>query len=89
MDDIPDSVVIENLREAGSDLSKPHDIEFAMYVRERAGAERIEAQLKAQGFDVHVEHDDEEQDWGITAMRRKVHPRKENAIAMRIAMAFY
>ncbi|MBC8024551.1 MAG: ribonuclease E inhibitor RraB [Steroidobacteraceae bacterium] len=30
-DDIPDSVVVENLRDAGSDLSKPHAVDFNLY----------------------------------------------------------
>jgi len=50
----PDLWVVSQLRQAGSNLSRPHDIEFFLYFPSEVGAQRIAAKLYAQGFDVKV-----------------------------------
>ncbi len=47
----PDAAVIERLREAGSDLSKPHPIEFFSYFPSKASAHAACAAVEAWGFD--------------------------------------
>ncbi len=69
-DDVPDSVVVDNLREAGSDLSRPHAIDFNLYVPTEDAATKIEKQLGAQGFEVIVDQNDE--DWSVTATKKMV-----------------
>jgi len=50
----PDVAVLSQLRQAGSDLSKPHDIEFFMYFPSEAAAETIASLLTSRGFLVEV-----------------------------------
>jgi hypothetical protein len=50
----PDTAVISQLRQAGSDLSKPHDIEFFMYFPSEAAAATVASALTSQGFRVEV-----------------------------------
>lgn len=69
-DDVPDSVVVQNLRDAGSDLSKPHDIDFNLHVPDESDATKLEQQLRAQGFDVTIDQGDD--DWGVTATKTMV-----------------
>ena len=69
-DDVPDSVVVENLRDAGSDVSKPHAIDFNLYVPTEAVAKNIEQQLATQGYEVTVDEGDD--DWAVTATKRMV-----------------
>jgi regulator of RNase E activity RraB len=69
-DDVPDSVVVENLRNAGSDLSKPHSIDFDLYFPDEAAARRVASRLTSQGFAVTV--DEGEEDWSVEATRTMV-----------------
>jgi len=48
----PDAAVIEQLRTAGSDLSKPHFVEFYLYVPTQAAAERVATRVRDMGCDV-------------------------------------
>ena len=38
---VPDQVVLDNLKDAGSDLSKPHDVDFTFYFPDVASAQRF------------------------------------------------
>jgi hypothetical protein len=49
-----DDAVIEQLRLAGSNLSKPHPIDFYLYVPTQESAERIAGVLSNQHFTVKV-----------------------------------
>jgi hypothetical protein len=49
-----DVSVIEQLRAAGSDLSKPHPLQFYLYVPTEEAAKRAAAVLSRQGFQVDV-----------------------------------
>jgi regulator of RNase E activity RraB len=75
-DDVPDSVVVENLAGAGSDVSKPHDIDFTLYFPEEAAARRVGAKLTSEGFVVAVdfveEDGDEDAFWSIEATKSMV-----------------
>ena len=50
-----DDDVIEQLRIAGSNLSRPHPIDFYVYVPSKEAALRISGALSGQGFQVKVE----------------------------------
>jgi regulator of RNase E activity RraB len=49
-----DEMVLIQLRKAGSDLSKPHKIEFFLYFATQPVAEQAAARIRAVGFDVEV-----------------------------------
>ncbi|MEW5789018.1 MAG: ribonuclease E inhibitor RraB [Pseudomonadota bacterium] len=50
----PDVAVLSLLRQAGSDLNKPHEIEFFLYLPNQAAAERVATKLVHQGFGTSV-----------------------------------
>jgi Regulator of ribonuclease activity B len=50
----PDVGVLSQLRQAGSDLSKPHAIEFFMYFPNEASANSVASKLQSEGFSVKV-----------------------------------
>jgi hypothetical protein len=46
---------IDRLRKAGSDLTRPHEIEFLFYLPSRASAEKVSTRLQADGYKVSIE----------------------------------
>jgi len=68
-----DDAVIEQLRLAGSDLSKPHPIDFYLYAPTQESAERIAGVLSHQGFTVKVEHAATGSEW-LALATKKVMP---------------
>ena len=50
-----DAQVVAQLRKAGSDLSKPHPVEFFLYFPSKAAADRVSDKLNSMGFHVAVE----------------------------------
>lgn len=50
-----DAQVIEQLTKGGSNLTRPHNIEFRFYFPSRELAERVTTTLRADGFQVSVE----------------------------------
>ena len=40
-DSVPDQVILDNLKDAGSDLSKPHNVDFTFYFPDAASATRF------------------------------------------------
>jgi len=67
-----DDAVIEQLRLAGSNLSKPHPINFYLYAPTQESAERIAGVLSKQGFQVKVEHAATGPDWLALATKEVV-----------------
>lgn len=51
----PDEAVLIQLKNAGSDLSKPHKIEFFLYFPTQADAEQAGVQLRRTGFDTKTQ----------------------------------
>jgi hypothetical protein len=49
-----DTVVLEQLREVGADLSKPRDARFYLYVRTGEDAEAAAASVREHGYEVEV-----------------------------------
>ena len=68
-----DDAVIEQLRLAGSNLSKPHAIDFYLYAPTQESAKRIAAVLSNQGFTVKVEQAATGNDW-LTLATKSVVP---------------
>jgi regulator of RNase E activity RraB len=50
----PDESVLIQLRKAGSDLSKPHKIEFFLYFPTEAVAEQAASRIRDEGFEVKI-----------------------------------
>jgi hypothetical protein len=59
----PDEAVIIQLRKAGSDLSKPHTIDFYLYFPSQAAAEQAAAQMRQTGYTVEVKKAAKGNDW--------------------------
>jgi len=60
--DLDESVRIQ-LKKAGSDLSKPHHIEFFLYFPTQAVAEQAAPKIKAMGFDVETKQAAQGTEW--------------------------
>src|SRR4051812_17795833 len=69
--DLDNSVLIQ-LRKAGSDLSKPHHIEFFLYFPTQAVAEQAAPKIRAAGFDVEVKQAAQGSEWLCFATRTMV-----------------
>jgi regulator of RNase E activity RraB len=67
-----DKSVIEQLREAGSDLSKPHPIEFFLYLPNEDAARRVAEKVAALGFAVGVEVTATGDQWLVQARKTMV-----------------
>ncbi|EEF60898.1 ribonuclease E inhibitor RraB [Pedosphaera parvula] len=50
----PDETVIIQLRKAGSDLSKPHTIDFYLYFPSESAAEEAATRMRLTGYTVEV-----------------------------------
>jgi len=50
----PDEQAIAQLKQAGSDLSKPHPVEFYLYLPTKESAENVGAALSSKRFSVEV-----------------------------------
>ncbi|MEI9959779.1 MAG: ribonuclease E inhibitor RraB [Limisphaerales bacterium] len=60
--DLDESVLIQ-LKKAGSDLSKPHKIEFFLYFPTQTAAEQAAPQVRERGFEVEVRQAAKGTDW--------------------------
>ena len=58
-----DQAALESLREAGSDLSKPHPFDFYLYHSNKAGAQQLCGELDKMGFQVNVREGALENEW--------------------------
>lgn len=82
----PDELVLVHLRKAGSDLSRPHEIEHFLYFPSEDGARRTGAQLKSLGFAVTVEFSaSDESRWCVQAVHSTV-PSAQAILALRASM---
>ena len=50
-----DHMVLDQLKKAGSNLSKPHNIDFFLYFSTQESAAEAAVTLKAEGFQVRVQ----------------------------------
>jgi Regulator of ribonuclease activity B/FHA domain len=51
----PDAKILAKLQKAGSDLTRPHPVEFFLYFPSEASARSAAGQIQAGGFEVRVE----------------------------------
>ena len=58
-----DALVLARLRASGSDLSKPHSIEFFIYLPTREAAQNIADQIRAKGFGARVDRKGQGPNW--------------------------
>lgn len=69
--DLDESVLIQ-LKKAGSDLSKPHKIEFFLYFPSQTAAEQAELQIRERGFEVEARQAAEGTDWICIATKTMI-----------------
>ena len=67
-----DELVLDQLRKAGSDLSKPHSVEFYLYLPTQEAAEKAADQIRTNGFDVKVDRAAQGPDWLCLATKSMV-----------------
>jgi hypothetical protein len=75
--DDPDGQVLAQLVKAGSDLSKPHNLEFFLYFPERPVAEATAQHLMQVGFQANVTPAAQGSDWLCLATRTMVPSHKQ------------
>jgi hypothetical protein len=64
-----DKDVLDQLRSAGSDLTKPHHIDFYLYLPSEADAEAAATELRSMGYSVTVRPGANEINWVCVASR--------------------
>jgi hypothetical protein len=67
-----DALVLAQLKKAGSDLSRPHPIEFFLYLPTQEAAENAANQIRDKGFDVKVDRAAEGPNWLCLATKSMV-----------------
>jgi regulator of RNase E activity RraB len=69
--DLDESVLVQ-LKKAGSDLSKPHKIEFFLYFPSQSVADRAALRIREAGFQVEVRRAAKGNDWLCFATKTMV-----------------
>lgn len=78
----PDRQVIAQLRQAGSDLSRPHPIEFFLYFPDQAAADAAAAELAGHGFEQRVERAARGPAW-LLFLSKSMPPEEARLVALR------
>ena len=78
----PDQQVLEQLRAAGSDLSKSHEIEFFLYFPSEEAAEQAGLRLETEGFAGEVRDTPDRAAWLCLVYRQMV-PERTKLAALR------
>jgi len=69
----PDAKTLKALVEAGSDLTKPHDIDHWIYFRDESGARAAAKELVAAGFTVEsISKEPDDSEWRLLAKKTMV-----------------
>lgn len=68
-----DRAVLEQLREAGSDFSKPHQIEFYLYFPTEDAAGQAAQKLEAEGFEGEMQRSVDLKNW-LCLVRQEMLP---------------
>ena len=76
-----DTEVLKQLRTAGSDLAKPHRVEFYLYAPSEAAAEAAAAAIRPMGYTVSVSAGEEEANWLCVASRTMLPTIEEITVA--------
>ena len=77
-----DGQVINQLKEAGSDLSKKHPIEFFIYASTKEKAEFVASEIAKQGFSSSVQHSSYDGSWLVLSTKMLV-PNEDILVAIR------
>lgn len=64
-----DAHAIAQLRDAGSDLSRPHRIDFFLYFADEANARAFATAFRARDFDARVSHAADRDAWQVKLAR--------------------
>ena len=80
-----DGEVLAQLREAGSDLSKPHPVEFFLYFPSEEAARHVGVAIADQGFTIEVRQAAQGSNWAVLAGKIMV---PNEADLLRIREAF-
>jgi hypothetical protein len=72
LSDAPDAAALAELREAGSDLSRPHAIAFLLFLPSEAAAARVARTLRERGFAVEVKESIGGEQWQARGTRMMV-----------------
>jgi regulator of RNase E activity RraB len=67
-----DAAVLDTLKAAGSDLSKPHDIEFFIYVPSREAAERASIKVRELNFTTTIDRAATGAQWLVLATKSMI-----------------
>ena len=78
----PDQLVLDQLRKAGSDLSKPHNIDLFLYFPSEASANEAAKGIEGEVDAVKVELGADKKNWLCFANKRMV-PDHEKLVALR------
>ena len=70
----PDEAVIVQLRKAGSDLSRPHAIDFYLYFPNKSAAEEAAARMRDTGYQTEVKRAAKGDNW-LCLGKKKVIPK--------------
>ncbi len=68
----PDESVLVQLKKAGSDLSKPHNIEFFLYFPTQGVAAQAASKIRDEGFQVKVQKAAKGDDWLCSATKKMI-----------------
>src|SRR5215813_10135597 len=69
--DLDQSVLIR-LQKSGSNVSKPHSIEFLLYFSTQSAAEKAEVSIRSSGFEVEVKKAAQGESWLCFATKTMV-----------------
>jgi Regulator of ribonuclease activity B len=67
-----DEWALDQLKQAGEDLSRPHSLEFQLIFPTQPAAEQAASQIKADGFDVTVKPGGQDGEWLCAASKMMV-----------------
>lgn len=81
----PDQQVLDQLKDAGSNLNKPHPIEFFLYFPTEELANRAASEVKGEGFNVKVELGADNSSWLCLATKQMI---PENVELVRLRKRF-
>jgi hypothetical protein len=76
-----DAEALSQLRAAGSDLAKPHKVEFYLYVPTEAEAEAAAAAIRPLGYTVAVSAGEDEANWLCLATKTMLPTIEEITVA--------
>ncbi len=78
----PDGQVILQLKNAGSNLSKEHPVEFFIYAPNKDAAEKIATRIEREGFKPKIEKSESDQSWMVFAVKYMI-PNEQELVKIR------